>query len=134
MTVEYTQAVSDSIKARFVELKATGADYDTRTALVQDIADELTATMKVEVSEASVRSKLVSMKVYVGKAKKESEVGATSKEAYVKALGAIVGTSVTSFEKATKADLKAVVDYITAASAARAADEGVDELKVLQDA
>jgi hypothetical protein len=127
MTVEYTEAVANSIKARYVELKDSGADYETRTALVQQIAGELTATLQVDVTEASVRSKLVSMKVYAGKPKKESATDSNSKEEYVKALRAVTGLELKSFEKATKVDLKALFEWLAEASAQFAADNGIVE-------
>lgn len=122
----YTEAVVAEMVARYTDAVGRGADYDERTAVVKALADEL------EVTDASVRSKLVAEKVYVAKAKTTSADAVTSKEAYVKALSAIVGKDVKSFEKATKADLKFVVDYITQASACRSADEGVDEVAVLK--
>lgn len=132
MTVEYTKARTDVIVSAYVQAVASGADYDARSALVVELANELSAEAEVSVTEGSVRSKLVSEGVYVGKA--VSSNAGTSKEAYVKALSAIVGKDVSSFEKATKTDLKAVVDYITTASSQKAADEGVNEVEVLQEA
>ena len=122
----YTDAVVADMVSRYEDAVGRGADYDARTAVVKALAGEL------EVTEASVRSKLVAEKVYVAKVKASTADAGTSKEAYVKALSAIVGKDVKSFEKATKADLKFVVDYITQASACRSADEGIDEVAVLQ--
>ena len=132
MTVEYTKARTAVIVERYVAAVEDGLDYDARTALVAELADELSGEAKVDVTEGSVRSKLVSEGVYVGKTKVKTADTGTTKDAYVKALSAIVGKDVKSFEKATKADLKAVVDYITTASAVKAADEGVDEVAELQ--
>ena len=70
MTVEYTEAVSKDICARYVEAKEAGATYDERAALIRELAGELTVKLETEVTENSVRGKLVSMKVYEGKAKK----------------------------------------------------------------
>lgn len=122
----YTEAVVATMVARYLDAVGRGADYDERTAVVKALADEL------EVTDASVRSKLVAEKVYVAKAKTVSATEGTSKEAYAKALSAIVGTELKSVTKATKADLKAIVDYITEASACRSADEGIDEVAVLK--
>ena len=122
----YTEAVVADIVERYEDAVGRGADYDARTAVVLELAGEL------KVSEASVRSKLVAEKVYVAKAKAASAADTTSKEAYAKALSAIVGTELKSVTKATKTDLKAIVDYITQASACRSADEGVDEVAVLK--
>ena len=122
----YTKVVVADIVERYEDAVGRGADYDARRAVVLELAAEL------DVSEESVRGKLVAERVYVGKPKVGSDTTSTSKEAYAKALSAIVGKDVGSLSKGTKADLKAVVDYITQASACRSADEGVDEVKVLQ--
>lgn len=119
-TVEYTAEVTEAVVTRYVASVEAGDTYAERSALVKEIADELGA------SEASVRGKLTAEKVYVGKEKakaKGSDV--TSKDAYVKALEAIVGTELKSLTKATKADLKAVVEYITTASDQADAEAGV---------
>ena len=134
MTVEYTEAVSNEIKARYVAAKESGADYDTRAALVRQIADELTVSMKVDVTENSVRGKLVSMKVYEGKtAKASANKDGRSKEEYVKALRAVTGLELTSFDKPTRTDLKAVFEFIVTMSDQFHADNGVDEVAVLQE-
>ena len=128
MTVEYTKARTASIVARYVEAVNAGADYDARTALVAELADELSVEAEIDVSEGSVRSKLVSEGVYVSKVKAEKASDSNSKEAYGKALSAIVGTDVMSLTKGTKADLKAVVEYIKTASDALNAQYGVKEV------
>lgn len=112
MTVEYTKELTASIVDRYTDAVDAGADYDTRKALVQEIADEL------ETTEASVRSKLVAEKVYVAKATATSgEKDSTSKAEYVKALRAVTGLELKSFDKgATKADIKALFDFIVAES------------------
>ena len=119
MTV-YTKEVVTQMVDRYQDAVGRGADYEARSKVVKELADEL------EVSVASVRSKLTAEKVYVAKAKQASnEDTSTSKEAYAKALSAIVGVELKSMTKATKADLKAVVDYITLASAQYDAENGI---------
>ena len=113
----YTKEVVADIVDRYEDAVGRGADYDERSAVVKELADEL------EVTVASVRSKLVAEKVYVAKAKAKTEDSGTSKDAYAKALSAIVGKELKSATKMTKVDLKAVVDYITLASAQAEADE-----------
>jgi hypothetical protein len=120
MTV-YTEAVVADIVERYTDLVGRGAEYAERSALVAELADEFDVTV------ASLRSKLVAEKVYVAKAETKAEVGATSKEAYAKALSAIVGVELKSVSKATKADLKAIVDYVTTASAVADAEAGRKE-------
>ena len=117
-TFEYTAELTAKVVGAYVEAVEAGADYATRTAVVKALADEL------ETSEASVRSKLVSERVYVAKEATAKEKDTTSKEAYIKALEAIVGAKLKSFDKATKADIKVVVDYITVASAQADAEAG----------
>jgi hypothetical protein len=115
----YTKDVVADVVARYEAV--VGETYETRTAVVKELADEY------GVSVASMRSKLVNERVYKAKEKAESDTSGTSKDEYVKALSAIVGVELKSMTKATKADLKAVVDYITVASAQRDADNGVVE-------
>ena len=115
----YTKDVVADVVARYEAV--VGEAYETRTAVVKELADEY------GVSVASMRSKLVNERVYKAKEKAESDTSGTSKDEYVKALSAIVGVELKSMTKATKADLKAVVDYITVASAQRDADNGVVE-------
>lgn len=116
----YTKDVVADIVARYVEV--TAEDYDTRTKFVAELADEY------GVSAASMRSKLVAEKVYVAKETAKSEGTGVTKDEYAKALSAIVGVELRSVTKATKADLKAIVDYITLASAVRDADMGIKEV------
>jgi hypothetical protein len=124
----YTEAVVTDIVGRYTDLVGRGAEYAERSALVLEMADEL------EVSENSVRSKLTAEKVYVAKVEAKTEAGATSKEAYAKALSAIVGVELKSISKATKADLKAIVDYVTKASAVADAEAGRKEGEGLTEA
>ena len=114
---------TDAVVADVVERYEAVADenYDTRTAVVKELADEY------GVSVPSMRAKLVNEKVYRAKEKAEGTGAGASKDEYVRALSAIVGKDVKSFTKATKADLKVVVDYITTASAQRDADQGIVE-------
>ena len=122
MTEVYTKDVVADMVDRYEDAVGRGADYDARSAVVKELAGEL------DVSEASVRSKLVAEKVYVAKAKAEGTADGTSKEAYAKALSAIVGVELKSVTKATKADLKAIVEYIKTASDALNAEYGVKEV------
>ena len=115
----YTETVVADVVERYEAVK--DENYATRTAVVKELAEEY------GVSVQSMRSKLVNEKVYRAKEKAEASGAGTSKDEYVRALSAIVGTDVKSFTKATKADLKTVVDYITQASAVRDADMGVVE-------
>ena len=117
----YTDTVVADVVERYEAVK--DESYATRTAVVQELADEY------GVSVSSMRSKLVNEKVYRAKEKATGATGAgTSKDEYARALSAIVGTELKSVTKATKADLKAIVDYITQASAQRDADAGVKEV------
>ena len=113
----YTKDVVADMVERYEDAVGRGADYDARSAVVAELADELDVTVN------SVRAKLTAEKVYVAKAKAKTEDTVTSKEAYAKALSAIVGKELKSATKMTKVDLKAVVDYITLASAQAEADE-----------
>ena len=115
----YTEAVVADVVERYTDV--TAESYETRTKMVEELAEEY------GVSVASMRSKLVAEKVYVAKAKAEGS-DSTSKDAYAKALSAIVGVELKSVSKATKTDLKAIVDYITLASAVADADAGVKEI------
>lgn len=110
---EYTQEQVDEIVGTY----KTVADQDYATR--QEIVDELAA--KFEKSVPSVRGVLVSQKVYVPKEKTatpEASSG-TSKEEIVKAMEAVSGLKLASFNKATKKDLQAFWDYLVAASDAR---------------
>jgi len=112
MTIEYTAEVTATIVDRYMEAVASGADYEARRTVVKELADEL------ETSEASVRSKLVAEKVYVAKetAKSDKAKDSKDKEAYVKALRAVTALELRSIDKATKADVKALFDFIVQAS------------------
>ena len=116
----YTKAVVADAVERYTDV--ADATYEARTEVVKELAEEY------GVSVASMRSKLVAERVYVAKEKAEGTSDSTSKDAYAKALSAIVGTELKSVTKATKADLKAIVDYITLASAVADADAGVKEV------
>ena len=115
----YTDTVVADVVERYEAVK--DENYATRTAVVKELAEEY------GVSVQSMRSKLVNEKVYRAKEKAEGTGAGASKDEYVRALSAIVGKDVKSFTKATKADLKVVVDYITTASAQRDADQGIVE-------
>lgn len=118
----YTPEVTAEIVARYTDLVGKGADYETRTALVEELASEL----KVEV--ASVRGKLASEKVYVAKAPTKASTEATvSKEALAKAVGVVIGTDVPSLAKATKKDLEVLWNFLRTASDQFNADNGVTE-------
>lgn len=117
-TVYTKEVVADAVE-RY--LAVADEDYNTRKAVVAELADEY------GVSVASMRSKLVAERVYKAKETAKGDTSGTSKDEYVKALSAIVGTDLKSLTKATKADLKAVVDYITTASSQRDAEMGVVE-------
>jgi len=112
----YTEAVVAEMVKVYNEV--INRDYDARTAVVKQLATNLGQTV------ASVRSKLVAEKVYKAKEASASSAKGITKEEYVKALEAMAGTSLTSFTKASKKDLKALMDFIVAASATKDADEG----------
>jgi hypothetical protein len=133
MSVEYTKVMTDTIVTRYVAAVVAGDNYEARTELVKELADEMTVVAKADVSEGSVRSKLVSEKVYVGKVKaKTAETDSRSKDEYVKALRAVTGLALKSVDKATKADVKAIFDWVVEASASSHAEKGVDEVEELQ--
>lgn len=110
---EYTAEMTADIVDRYQEAVQSGADYTARTALVKEIADELQTT------EASVRSKLVSEKVYVAKERAATAKDSKSKEEYVKALRAVTGLDLRSAEKMTKTDIVGIFEFIKTASAQR---------------
>lgn len=113
----YTDAVVADLTERYEAVAEE--DYTTRSAVVAEIADEL------GVKEASVRSKLVSLRIYRPKEKGESNgTAGTRKEAYVAAIEAVAGTEMPSLVKATKADLKALFDFIKQTSIAQDAAVG----------
>ena len=110
MSDVYTAEVVTSVTDRYVELRDSGADYDKRSALVKEIAEEL------GVKEASVRQKLVSLRVYKAKeTTKETSTGVT-KEDLAKAFGSLMGRDMTSLTKSSKADVQALWDYFIAQS------------------
>lgn len=96
----YTDAVVKDMVSRYVELRDSGADYDARTELVREIADEL------GVAEASVRSKLTSEKVYVAKTKTKAGATTQTKEQIAGALSAVTGKDMSSLSKASKQTLQ----------------------------
>ena len=105
----YTEAVVVDMVARYKDVVTE--DYDTRSAVVAELATELGASV------ASVRAKLVREDVYVAKETAEgSKATGMSKDEYVKAFEAVAGVELKSFTKATKKDLKAFWDYIVTAS------------------
>ena len=114
----YTEDVTRDVVARYVDAVEAGATYDERTALVAEIAEEL------QVAATSVRGKLVAEKVYVAKTAGNTR-GTRTKADVVKALEAVTGVSLTSFEKATKADLEAMFTFIVTASDEFNADRGL---------
>lgn len=120
-TFEYTDEMTARVVEAYVEAVEAGADYKARSEVVKALATEL------KTSEASVRSKLVSEKVYVAKetAKSKDSVDSMDKEAYVKALRAVTALELKSIDKATKADVKALFDFIVTASAQAEADAQV---------
>jgi hypothetical protein len=130
MTVEYTAEMTADLVERYTAAVEAGADYDTRTALVKELAAELTEATGEDVSVASVRGKLTAEKVYVRKAKEgKTSTDSTSKDEYVKALRAVTGLSLKSVDKATKADVKALFEFITTASDQMAAEAAIGEVE-----
>lgn len=122
MTIEYTAEITRDIVSRYTDALEAGADYEARAELIREIAGELTSD-EVEVTEQSVRGKLVAEKVYVGKEKAKSEkAGSYTKEDFVKALRTVTGLELKSIDKATKADIQGLFEYITQASARAEAD------------
>lgn len=113
MAFEYTVEMTDRVVSEYVAAVKAGADYEARQAVVKALAVELETTVP------SVRGKLVSEKVYVAKetAKGEGKGDSQDKDAYVKALRAVTGLELRSVDKATKADVKALFDFIVQASA-----------------
>ena len=111
MTEVYTEEVVAGLVSDYLEV--ADQDYETRTALVKDLADEL------GVSVASVRGKLVKAGVYKANETVKADGTGTkgmAKEDYVKALEAISGESLGSFAKATKKDLAAFWGYMVKAN------------------
>ena len=104
----YTETVVSNMVARYKDVVAK--DYDTRSAVVAELADELKQTV------GSVRSKLVREGVYVAKETTKASGATKSKEDIVKALEAISGETLTSFNKATKKDLEAFWSYLVKAN------------------
>ena len=121
---KYTVEQVDVMVGEYTAVK--DEDYDTRTAVVKALAEKFGTT------EGSVRSKLVSEDVYVGKEKAEGETAkvTTSKAELVSAFGAVVGMPLPSMEKMTKRDLQALWDWIVLSSDQRAADTGEDPTDV----
>ena len=133
MTVEYTQSRTKALVDRYTAAVKAGANYDARTALVKELAAELTVEAEVEVTEGSVRSKLVSEKVYVAKEKAKGEADSNDKEAYIKALRAVTGLELKSVDKATKVDIKALFQKFVDTSNQFHADNGIDEVEILKN-
>ena len=106
MDAVYTKDVVSNMVAQYNGVVAE--DYAARTAVVEALAKEVGKTVP------SVRAMLVKEGVYV--AKEAAKTSATqSKEDIVKALEAISGESLVSFQKATKKDLEAFWGYIVKA-------------------
>jgi len=116
MTTVYTDAVVNEMVSAYNTV--VNSDYETRSAMVAELAE------KFGVSKQSVRSKLASVGVYKAKETAEKAPGqGVSKEEYVAALGAVLGTPVPSFVKATKADLVTLWEYLRNASLDGLADQ-----------
>ena len=91
-------------------LECVNNDYDTRVLVVANLAASF------EVSVPTIRGILVTAKVYKAKEKTTSETTSNKKEEIVKALEAISGESLQSFNKATKKDLEAFWGYVVKAT------------------
>jgi hypothetical protein len=106
---EYTAEITADVVKRYKEV--VGEAYEVRAERVREIASDIGA------SEASVRAKLTSEKVY--KAKEDGAEVSTikaKKAEIVKALGVVIGKDVESFENASKADLEALWNFLIAES------------------
>ena len=101
----YTDTVTADIVDRYVELRDSGADYNTRTELVNEMANEL------KVKPASVRAKLTSERVYVAKEKAKTGTAGQTKEQIAAAFGAVIGKNVPSIAKASKTDLETLWNF-----------------------
>jgi len=117
-TFTWTDEVVKMVVETYTSAVDAEVDYAGRSQVVAELAKEL------EVSVPAVRGKLVAEGVYVAKEKASADADTTSKEAYAKALSAIVGTELKSATNMTKRDLEAVVKYITTASNQADADAG----------
>lgn len=107
----YTDKVVADLVARYNAVR--DENYETRTAVVQEVADEL------EVERASVIGKLVSIPgTYVAKVvAKATKTGSRTKEDYVAALEAVTGIDeLGSFVNTRKDQLEAVFNFIVTAS------------------
>lgn len=96
--------------ARLVEAYTSAEDEAGRAAVVKDFAEDL------DVSEASIRGKLVAEGVYVAKAK--AAKGASDRVTKADLVGKIAEAmgvsvdSVASLEKATKSTLESLVKFV----------------------
>ena len=104
---EYTAEIVARISEAYGEV--ANEKYDVRKERVAEIAKE------IGTSEASLRAKLTSLKLY--KAKDEAEAGAegivkAKKAEIVKAIGAVVGKDVESLVNASKADLETLWNFM----------------------
>lgn len=116
----YTETITESVVARYVNAVESGANYDERTQLVAEIAREL------GVEATSVRGKLVAEKVYVSKEATKGKRAVRTKEAVVEALEAVTGIDeLGSFTKARKDELEALFNFIVTASDQFNADHGL---------
>ena len=109
-TEVYTKEVVADMVARYNAVRDEA--YAARTAVVQEIADEL------EVEKASVVGKLVSERVYRSKEAAKKEKGSSRTKAdFVAALQAVTGIAdLSSFENTKKDQLEAVFKFIVTAS------------------
>jgi hypothetical protein len=111
----YTESVVANVVEAYVAV--VDLDYAARTAVVQELADEL------GVKVASVRAKLVAEKVYKAKeATVKAATGGKTKADYVKAMEAVSGLTLGTFTKASKAELKGFWEFIVASSDKQDAD------------
>ena len=111
---KFTESETAGIVGGYSDAVAAGFDYDQLVNEVKTIAKSF------DVSVPVIRGVLVAAKVYVAKPKAspstDNTAGGMDKAAIVKAIGAIVGKDVPSFEKATKKDLTVFWDWMVLAS------------------
>lgn len=110
-----------SLRDEYIAMVNAGADYDARQAFIEVTAKEMKVTVP------TIRGKLVSEKVYVGKQKVDkSETGdSESKMDIVAALAAVSGKDMPSLAKASKKDLETLWNWIVLQSDRKAADKAV---------
>ena len=103
----YTAEVVEDMISRYVELRDSGADYDTRAKLVREFADEL--GVKIQ----SVIGKLSAEKVYKAKEPAKTGTASRTKEQIADAFTAVIGEDMTSLSKANKETLVALWKFVT---------------------